>query len=98
MKAGKLKHETGADSLDRTVRHYFMTPSPDIIRDFSRLQADCRALGNSNVELANSNVKLRQEIERALIALEDMVGVAESQGWDNAEIHNARDILANAKR
>jgi hypothetical protein len=72
-----------------------MTPSPDIIRDFSRLQTDCQALGKSNVELANSNVKLRQEIERALIALEDMVVVAESQGWDNAEIHNARDILSN---
>jgi hypothetical protein len=27
-------------------------------------------------------------------ALCDMVAVAESQGWDNAEIHNAREALS----
>jgi hypothetical protein len=34
------------------------------------------------------NAKLRD-------ALADMVLVAESQGWDNAEIHNAQDILSS---
>jgi len=46
-------------------------------------------------QLAASNSSMREKHERALIALEEMVSVAESQGWDNAEIHNARDILSN---
>jgi hypothetical protein len=31
-------------------------------------------------------------------ALADMVAVAESQGWDNAEIHNARLILGQRRQ
>ena len=41
-----------------------MFPSPDIIRDFSRLQAECRALGESNVLFAQEIVRLREALEK----------------------------------
>jgi hypothetical protein len=41
--------------------------------------------------------EFERESARMREALIDMVSVAESQGWDNAEIHNARDILSNVR-
>ncbi len=41
-----------------------MTPSPDIIRDFARLQAECRALGESNGHFAQENARLREALQR----------------------------------
>jgi hypothetical protein len=38
--------------------------------------------------------ELERENAILLDALCDMVAVAEAQGWDNAEIHNAREALA----
>jgi hypothetical protein len=38
----------------------------------------------------------KAELDGLSSALADMVAVAESQGWNNAEIHNARHILSNA--
>jgi hypothetical protein len=38
--------------------------------------------------------RLERENTNLRDALCDMVAVAESQGWDNAEIHNAREALA----
>ena len=34
---------------------------------------------------------------RALVALGEMVSVAEANGWDNAEIHNAKEVLSEWK-
>lgn len=36
-----------------------MTPSPDIIKDFSVLQKTCNELGKSNMALAQENARLR---------------------------------------
>lgn len=43
-----------------------MTPSPDLIRDFSRLQADCRVLVESNVCFAQENARLREALNKIL--------------------------------
>lgn len=40
-----------------------MTPSPDIIRDFSRLQADVYRLSKANNLFAQDNLKLRDELK-----------------------------------
>ncbi len=50
-------------------------------------QAELKALAEVDT-LDAENARLRD-------VLADMVSVAESQGWDNAEIHNARDMIAN---
>jgi len=39
-----------------------MTPSPDIIRDFSRLQAEVEIIGRSNIAFAQENARLRQAL------------------------------------
>lgn len=39
-----------------------MTPSPDIINDFSRLQQTCNELGKSNVAFAEENARLKDWI------------------------------------
>jgi hypothetical protein len=59
-----------------------MKPSPDIIRDFSRLQADCQALGKSNVILAQENVKLRESMQEAWKLVNAMAG---QEYWQRAE-------------
>ena len=41
-----------------------MTPNIDIVKDFSRLQATVTSLGNTNVELVNKNMKLKEDNER----------------------------------
>lgn len=35
----------------------------------------------------------KPDIEEVIDALREMVNCAESQRWDNAEIHNAKEIL-----
>jgi DNA-binding transcriptional regulator YhcF (GntR family) len=53
-----------------------------IVADFAReLERELQAA-------QEENARLREY-------LADMVAVAEAHGWDNAEIHNARDILSN---
>jgi hypothetical protein len=42
-----------------------MTAGPDIIKDFSRLQAQVDSLSRANVGLAGRNLELRERIERA---------------------------------
>lgn len=54
-----------------------MTPSPDIIRDFSRLQADCRALGESNICFAQENARLRELGEKLCLELEQLAWLSE---------------------
>ena len=41
-----------------------MTPSPDIIRDFAALQADCKKLGESNIRFVGENERLKRENAR----------------------------------
>ena len=47
-----------------------MKANPDIIKDFSRLQADVAALSKSNVEFAQENARMRERIKELEIELE----------------------------
>jgi hypothetical protein len=71
------------------------TPKSDAL--INALYQETRHVGQHNCP--ERWVKLCREMERENArlreALTEMVSVADSQGWQNAEIHNARDILAN---
>ena len=41
-----------------------MTPSPDIIQDFSRLQADMARLSEANIHFAQKNARLRAALAK----------------------------------
>jgi len=47
-----------------------MKANIDIIKDFSRLQAECRELGKSNVEFVQENKRLCKEILHAIDILD----------------------------
>jgi len=43
-----------------------MTPNIDIINDFTELQKRNKALGDSNIQLANRIMQMRSDIERLI--------------------------------
>jgi hypothetical protein len=57
-----------------------MTPSPDIITDFSALQKTCNELGKSNVHFAQENAKLREVASNLASSLRPLAWLA---GWEN---------------
>jgi hypothetical protein len=63
------------------------TPRTDALMEHGPLQRPCLT------ELADFARKLERENTELIEALRDMVSVAESQGWDNAEFHNAQEAL-----
>lgn len=56
-----------------------MKSNPDIIKDFSRLQADVAALSKTNVELVNENMKLKDRIENFRSSLNTIRFMASEQ-------------------
>lgn len=76
----RILRETRADIPTNTQIRYLA--SKDIARETKPKKWTDLAR-----ELERENVRLQE-------ALSDMVSVAESSGWENAEIKNARDVLA----
>jgi len=64
--------------------------SPDILRDFASLQADVAALNKGNVDLANENARLREEINvfRAWIGSLDVLAEnnEDRRNWHGSDV------------
>jgi len=71
----------------------FMKPNIDILKDFSRLQAECNELGISNVALAQENARLRGVVRMIITDADTPNGLF----WPDV-VGAARDILSNIKR
>ena len=68
-----------------------MTPSTDIIKDFSRLQCDISSLSASNIALAQKNARLRAALAKL---------ASELRAWNAGNpptSEEAKDILPNDK-
>jgi hypothetical protein len=77
--------------------NHHMTANIDIIKDFSRLQAECRALGESNVRFAQENARLRTALQSStgnliLWQKSDPIGTAH---FLPERIKSNEDILSN---
>lgn len=67
-----------------------MSPSPDIIRDFSALQSDVARLSQTNVELANRLMEAKRERDEQTAQMCQAIGylstIAEDcEAWLNGE-------------
>jgi len=67
-----------------------MDPSPDIIRDFSALQQECRELGNSNIRFVRENERLKKDLSRLTTTLREVRFV----GYQSAEVRQTISRLA----
>lgn len=66
-----------------------MTPSPDIIQDFSRLQADVARLSEANIHFAQKNARLRASLAKI---------ASELRAWNAGNpptSEEAKDVLSS---